>query len=81
MGESALSKLRKRAGLTTEDLAREAGVSYNTLAAHQRRKGPKGWKADTLLRVADVLAERLGVGVEEVIRELVGEKTQGGSTI
>lgn len=75
---SKLSDLRRRAGLTTEELARRAGVSYNTLAAHQRRGFRYGWRAENLLRVARVLAERLNMSVEEVISLLAEEEGSMG---
>jgi len=68
-----LAQLRRRAGLTTEELARRAGVSYHVLAAHQRRGYKYGWRGDNLLRVARVLAEALGMEEGEVARLLMGE--------
>lgn len=71
---SVLAELRRRAGLTTEELARRAGVSYHVLAAHQRRGYKYGWRGDNLLHVARVLAEALGMEEGEIARLLLGEE-------
>ncbi|MBA7646660.1 hypothetical protein ES703_54426 [subsurface metagenome] len=57
-----LKKLRKKKEWSQEKLAREAGISYNTLIKIERG-GIKNPRLDTLIK----LAKALGVSVDELI--------------
>lgn len=50
-----LAKLRKQKGWSQEKLAREAGISYNTLIKIER-KGIENPKIETVIKLAKALA-------------------------
>lgn len=55
-GESRLKTARRRCGLTQEALARESGVSLNTIRAYERRsKDLNKAQFDTVIRLANTL--------------------------
>ena len=58
-----LKKLRQKKGWSQEKLAREAGISYNTLIKIERGviKNPK---IDTIIKIANAL----GVSIDELIK-------------
>ena len=58
-----LKKLRQKKGWSQEKLAREAGISYNTLIKIERG-GIKNPKIDTVIK----LAKALQVSVDELIK-------------
>ena len=54
--ESSLKKIRRSCGLTQEALAKESGVSLNTIKAYERKsKSLSKAQFDTILRLATVL--------------------------
>jgi transcriptional regulator with XRE-family HTH domain len=60
-----LSELRKQKGWSQERLAKESGISYNTLIKLERN-GIKNPKIETVIKLADALKVSLD--------ELVGRK-------
>lgn len=71
-----LRELRERAGLTQADLARLATTSVNALQRYEYGKNIP--PADTLRRIADALAPRLGVSTASVLKALTNEYRDGG---
>ena len=63
-----LKKLRQKKGWSQEKLAREAGISYNTLIKIERG-GIKNPKLETLIK----LAKALGVSIDELIGKISEE--------
>jgi len=59
-----LQKLRNKKGWSQERLAREAGISYNTLIKIERG-GIKNPRLETLIK----LAKALGVSIDVLIKE------------
>jgi len=59
-----LKKLRNKKGWSQERLAREAGISYNTLIKIERG-GIKNPRLETLIK----LAKALGVSIDVLIKE------------
>jgi len=57
-----LPKLRKKKGWSQERLAREAGISYNTLIKIERG-GIKNPRLETLIK----LAKTLGVSIDKLV--------------
>ena len=57
-----LTKLRKERGWSQEKLAREAGISYNTLIKIERG-GIKNPKIETVVK----LAEALRVSIDKIV--------------
>lgn len=62
--ESPLKTIRKRRGLTQEELAQESGVSLNTIRAYER-KGKDIAKAQ--VGIVRRLARALGCGIEDLV--------------
>jgi len=67
-----LKELRERCGMTQKDLAAMVGVSRKTISAYERGR------ATPSLRVALRLAQVLGVGLEELLKEGDNERTSVG---
>ncbi len=59
-----LKKLRQKKGWSQEKLAREAGISYNTLIKIERG-GIKNPKLETVIK----LAKALGVSIEKLLED------------
>ena len=57
-----LAKIRKRKGWSQEKLAREAGISYNTLIKIER-----GGIDNPKIRTAIKLADALGVSLDKLV--------------
>ena len=68
-----LKELRDKMGLTQEQLARQVGVSRKTICAYERGR------ATPSLRVALRLAQVLGVGLEELLKEGNNERASVGA--
>ena len=61
-----IKKYRQKLGLTQEDLARKADLSYNTIIKLEGKTRPDP-RMETLIKLAD--------GLEISLDELVGRKT------
>ncbi len=65
---SRLKELRKEAGLSREQLAREAGVSYSSIMAHEQNRW--SMRLTTAHKLAAALEKRLPYTLSRLLEEI-----------